>query len=900
MKKIIIAILLLIPLIVLLSINLSGLIISAEISISIESISLTHQGRAVISEQIMLEDYIKTNKTYKLYADYYPRIAQNKSIIWESNDEKVATVKNGVVTFRDYGSVDITATAESFTSVSATCTFYVIGEEIAKITVAEFGENAPKTDFYMKKDQIMPLKVNVVPSTALSERLRYTSDDQNVVTVDANGVLTAKNTGSAAVIVSAESKSGETVTETITVNVNGEALTKNNTLYTTQSIVDLSSMLNAQNAELYINNTKLDSTTLDLGNSEETIVTVRFGGETEYLTVIRKQTEYSLVFENITALMLGIWQNDNYITEGGSDIVLKAVSATSALPADAAVLWESNDDSTVSVVEGRIYGHKPGTAIIRASLDGYQSAEIEVKVATAISYIRLELDSSKDKAGLGEARVFGVKTCTDKVISSQFPLNISSSYPDVSASPDCRQLFYYYSSNEDYATVDEDGIVTFYEEGAGNDVTITAVAKYSHIDAKDSYTFHLVDGINIGYGYDQNIYDEETEKLPSYLPFDDFIYLTNDYKADFNVNGNVSAIVFHTNVYMRKDTPLVVICRSIYGNGYKFDGQFHTDAYNCHMFQWGIHGFFRQERPCTVTIENLAVQSYKPTSDDSEEAFSELAVKGGLPWQALGTVAEYQGIEYRFKYCLFQYAYTHFDISAGKVVFEGCIFRNTAGPALYLGTGEENAADVTLNNCIFSNIISVAIMSTCGNFPESLSDAKKSRDNVKYFTLRLDGQNYFYNWKNINDLELKVIPDALTPLNSLNNSIAEWVKAAVKKSDKEKFVYQTLKGEHINIAVVFLALWVDNNLALNPSEEHFFTEGISVVADPAMYRAEDVDLSVITVNELLKTIMRNYNIKLLSSPTNVVFAKGDKHGYNTMPDETYELNAATLARLRGE
>lgn len=900
MKKFIVAILLLIPLIVILSINVSGLIISAEISIGIESITLTHQGSAVVSQQIMLEDYIETNKSYKLYADYYPRIAQNKSIIWESNDEKVATVKNGVVSFHDYGSVDIIATAESYTSVSATCTFYVIGEEISRINVSEFGENSPKTDFALKRYQVMPLKINVVPSTALSERVIYSSDNENVVTVDANGVLTANNTGSAAIVISADSKSGETVSESITVNVIGEALIKRDTVYTADPVVDLSSVINASDAELFIDNVKLVGTSVDIGNSEQVTVSVQKNGETEFITLIRKQTANALVFENITALMRGIWQNDNYITEGGSSVILKAVSAIGALPSDAAILWESNNEEIVSVIDGRLYGHKPGTATIRACLDGFDSAEVEVKVATAISYIRLDLDNSKDKAGLGETRVFGIKTCADKVISNQFPINISSSYPDISASPDCRQLFYYYSSNEEYATVNEDGIVTFYEEGAGHDVTITAVAKYSHIDAKDSYTFHLVDGINIGYGYDQNIYDEETEQLPSYLPYDDFVYLANDYKDDYYVNGTVSAIVFQTNVYMRADTPLVVICRSIYGNGYKFDGQFHTNAYNCHMFQWGIHGFFITERPCVVTIENLAIQSYKPTSDDSEEAFSELAVKGGLPWQALGTVEEYQGIEYRFKYCLFQYAYTHFDISAGTIIFEGCLFRNTAGPALYAGTGDNNAADLTLKNCIFSNIISVAFMSTCGTFPASLADASASRENVKYFTMRLEGENYFYNWKNINDLELKVIPDALTPLNSLNSSIAEWVRVAVKKSDREKFVYQTLKGDHINIAVVFLALWVENNLELNPSAEHFFTEGISLVADPAMYRAEDVDLSVIPVNELLKIMMRNYNIKLLSSPTNVVFAKGDKHGYNTMPDETYELNAATLARLRGE
>ena len=44
MKKIIIAVLLLIPLIVILTISASGMIISAEVAIEIESVELWHKG----------------------------------------------------------------------------------------------------------------------------------------------------------------------------------------------------------------------------------------------------------------------------------------------------------------------------------------------------------------------------------------------------------------------------------------------------------------------------------------------------------------------------------------------------------------------------------------------------------------------------------------------------------------------------------------------------------------------------------------------------------------------------------------------------------------------------------------------------------------------------------------
>ncbi|NCA67802.1 MAG: hypothetical protein EOM87_07055, partial [Clostridia bacterium] len=534
MKKILIAILLLIPLIVLLSINVSGLIISAEISISIENITLTHQGNMVTSQQILLEDYIKTNKSYKLFADYYPRIAQNRAIIWHSTDENVATVKNGVVTFHDYGSVDITATAASYTSISATCTFYVIGEEIQRIAVSEFGENSSKTEYYMKKYEVLPLKVSVIPSTALSnKKLAWTSNNTDVVDVDSNGVITAKNIGTASITVSADGKSGKKVTQVLTIVVDGQMLAKADTVYTTQSLYDLSPLLNYSGISLYIGNNKQNDTTIDIGNSEETIIRLTNENITEYITIIKKQTTSALVFENIKALQRGIWQDDNYIMQGGSDTILKAIAAEGALPNNPSIIWQSNNLEVATVVDGRIYGHIPGTAVITASLDGYESAEIEVKVATAISYIRLKLDKNGDKLGLAEERFFGIYTCTDKVVTDTLPIEISSSYPNVLDTPDYQRLFYYYSSNEDYATVDEDGIITFKKAGANKDVTITVAAKYSNLNAKDSYTFHLVDGINIGYGYEQNLYDEKLEKMPSYAPFDDLIYIANDYKDDY-------------------------------------------------------------------------------------------------------------------------------------------------------------------------------------------------------------------------------------------------------------------------------------------------------------------------------------------------------------------------------
>jgi hypothetical protein len=248
------------------------------------------------------------------------------------------------------------------------------------------------------------------------------------------------------------------------------------------------------------------------------------------------------------------------------------------------------------------------------------------------------------------------------------------------------------------------------------------------------------------------------------------------------------------------------------------------------------------------------------------------------------------------------------ELSGGKTVLDGCIFRNTAGPAIVMQTGKDNASELVIKNCIFSNSVAPSVLTTCGEF---LSDSD-TRDGTKYFTIKMEGESYIYNWKKLDDsFRMDIIPttnlsnsenlpNKLTLYDILNNNIAEWVKMALKDERNEALIYKNLKGEYINLGIMMIPLWVPNYAELNPLPEHFYNQGISIVGDVDKIKMDPLIVQTsLTTNPVVKAVMDYFGIRIADCPLNLIATKGDKNGYNTMPDEQYELNEVTVARLHG-
>lgn len=140
------------------------------------------------------EATIERDKELTLTATVAPENATNKSVVFTSDNEKVATVTaDGVVKAVAAGEATITAT--TINGKSATCKVTVI-VPATKVFVNQ--------NLKIQKGKALQLTASVLPADS-TDKLTWTSSNTGKVTVDANGKLKAVATGSATITVTTDS-----------------------------------------------------------------------------------------------------------------------------------------------------------------------------------------------------------------------------------------------------------------------------------------------------------------------------------------------------------------------------------------------------------------------------------------------------------------------------------------------------------------------------------------------------------------------------------------------------------------------------------------------------------------------------------------------------------------------
>ncbi len=130
---------------------------------------------------------------YQLAATVLPEgDGVNRNVTWLSSNESVVKVdKNGLVTFVAPGYASIICQTEDNAYV-ATCNFYIC-IPVESLTL-DFH------DIIMSKGDHQRLTAEVLPLDATNRTVEWSSSNENVVTVDTNGQLTAVGTGNATIL----------------------------------------------------------------------------------------------------------------------------------------------------------------------------------------------------------------------------------------------------------------------------------------------------------------------------------------------------------------------------------------------------------------------------------------------------------------------------------------------------------------------------------------------------------------------------------------------------------------------------------------------------------------------------------------------------------------------------
>ena len=396
---------------------------------------------------------LKANETVTLTATVTPSTTTNKSVIWTSSDETVATVKDGVVTAHKVGTANIIVTTTDGSNLSATC----------KVTVVETlatGISLDKTTATLKASEIVTLTATVTPSTATNKNVTWSSSNETVATVK-DGVVTAHKVGTATIIATTADGSNLTATCQVTVEA---------TIAKTMTLDKTNVTLKATESVTLIANITPESTTnkeLSWISSDESVATVKDGVVTAQkvgtANIIVTTTDGS----NLTAICKVNVERTSAetLTLDKTNVTLKATETVTIIanitPANTTnkeLSWISSDESVATVKDGVVTAHKIGTAnIIVTTTDGSNltaicKVTVEATPAERVEIKTLETTTLVVGETLQLEAIVYPETATDKTVT-------------------------WVSTNENIAKIDDNGVVT--AVGIGK-VKIMVIDSFGH------------------------------------------------------------------------------------------------------------------------------------------------------------------------------------------------------------------------------------------------------------------------------------------------------------------------------------------------------------------------------------------------------------------------------------
>ena len=317
-----------------------------------------------------------------LSATVLPSNASNKDVSWASSDANIATVsKDGEVTGIKPGSTTVTVTT-------------VDGKKTAKCQVAVEKRIYPvesvsldKTPLELTEGDKATLIATVLPENASNKNISWTSGDEMVATVSANGEVTAVAPGKATITVTTEDGNKTAKCE----------VTVNKKIYPVESVsLDKTSLELTEGDKATLTATVLpDNATnksVSWTSSDEKVATVSAAGEVTAIAhgkaTITVTTEDGAKTAKCKVTVKAKTIHVESITLNKTELRLERLdryTLTATIKPDNAtnkeVKWSTSDDNIVTFFFGDIMAKQAGTAIITATtVDGGLTATCKVTV----------------------------------------------------------------------------------------------------------------------------------------------------------------------------------------------------------------------------------------------------------------------------------------------------------------------------------------------------------------------------------------------------------------------------------------------------------------------------------------------------------------------------------------
>lgn len=756
MKKVLIGVLILIPIIIVASVLLTTNIISKNSYLPVDRVELNENN---------IEFSLDNGNTIDtLKATVYPRLAKNHNLTWsieeqhsdipfvyakddpcqdcadlsdkdlkehiDTNHIDIATIdNNGVVTVYGYGSFIVKVTTEEGNKF-ATCSVKVVGDKLTKIELMPYGSSSKLSEKdVISMDTGERLLVNPIftPGGARDKTVTWKSADERIVEVDKNGILSAKGAGETTISVSSNDTG---IGTSVKVKVNNGVFKGESYCYTADTTVNVKNYMNVSDftSVKVAGGTLSSDGTLNF-DENATVATVTVNGKTFSAIKVDALSDDDIVFKNYDILLQKLYNKNGdeveYIVKRGLPIYLEVVYRNPEKSGVPEVDFSSNDiapgspivnieqfdqlgkESNVGNV-AMIEPNKEGDVKILAKdrTTNKTCSTVELKVVTPVFAINLALNATDAKRGVAAETVFGNKIfnadCTE---TSPYSFYMDFNYPkDVDF-----ENFEFSTSDESIAKFsDEKGSYNKLvlndkmpdeKKGLKNKVIITIKAKYPMYDNMPvvaTYVLNVIDGYTVSNETQlKKALHEKKESVAIYVKDS-----TAGGKLEIRADNNTDA----SRITMQEST-------SMYGNGFIvcYNEQDMIDRKNDYFNE------LLKIETSNVHVENTILRM----------GYNDPDAKNGLQqWEksrrCVRILYEIENYDdetknnetinnISFKYCIFENAKTVMEIAGADVNIEGCIFRNSSANSLFIPMSGNTStygrlpANVTLKNTVFTH-----------------------------------------------------------------------------------------------------------------------------------------------------------------------------------------------------
>lgn len=746
MKKIMLGVLVLIPILIMLIVGLVTSFVSTQAYIGVESVSIEEDYVTILFSEVSSDANGRKIIDFDdhMTVTVLPERAANKTLEWriEGNVEGATEEIPGAELVRGYNGdyVPVDTNTDGIAELTGYCTFRVSASAegfsdsvIVEVTDADVDSITLTGESSLVTGERTMLSPVYTPAGSIVTQGRWASSDESVATVDANGVVTAVGEGSAVITMSAHrDKEAEEAPEGaddsafwvesagFTVTVGKGVSFFGNVIYTTSSAVTLADA-GIEGAEAVSGCTVTDGV-LSFADGAASAVVSAGGVEVEFVLcgeddfVIRNADIFSYDPDAETPFTLGI---------GEIPLDLDAVPLDSFASGEVEVTWSSSDEEVAVVDEnGVVTALSEGETTVSAEYAGV-TRSLNIRVVKKVSIFRLAVDQSSLAVGLARETIFasyrfdpeadlsdpaaydsGMEHFVDNVFVVEAVLPTPPESEDEKA--DFYADFIFKTDKPEIASFTGNTLV-FHAENITErtEVTVTVSPRYprSATVGSQSITLTVHPAVEVNdvneffvaarstqtftklfdkYNDDGTAAHKYEANTPAY---DGDIVLGSDIAyCDMETGESLLTALDITEPKYQYSDYEAQICCSLYGNNHRiYASRAFMTEYKCSLV------VVREEG---AVVSNVTISPNNDIGDEIHATSDAKGIKGyALKFRTVNYDDEFVNDDLtacRLEYSIIQNAGTGIGLHGVDLTIDGCIVRNTGGTGIYVPTNMED------------------------------------------------------------------------------------------------------------------------------------------------------------------------------------------------------------------